>query len=139
MTHYDDSDNQYPAPPVQPSVARERTKPPFLVDFQTTGFMNGAAVSISTKVDIALLPKLITRLMELGLEPTEQPLRFDMTAEGNPICPRHRVPMRKRGKQGDAWYSHQVVDEQGQSKWCRGYHGPSSEGYYCNTLYSEKE
>lgn len=139
VTEYDESDNHYPATSGAPARTAPPRKPPFLVDFATSGFMNGAPVNISVKVDINLLPRLIARLMELGLEPIERPLRFDMTAEGNPICPRHRVPMRKRGKQGDAWFSHQVVDEQGESKWCRGYHGPSSEGYYCNTLYSGKD
>jgi hypothetical protein len=49
------------------------------------------------------------------------------TAEGLPICPRHGVPMARRSKQGDEWFSHKVTDpDSGQVLFCRGYAAPSS-------------
>ncbi|MCI0728570.1 MAG: hypothetical protein L0332_17875 [Chloroflexi bacterium] len=52
------------------------------------------------------------------------------TPEGLPICPRHGVPMEKREKQGDEWFSHKVTDPQtGQAVYCRGYASPSSPGW----------
>ncbi|MCP4994317.1 MAG: hypothetical protein GY934_11115 [Gammaproteobacteria bacterium] len=52
------------------------------------------------------------------------------TAEGLPICPKHGVPMQKREKQGDTWYSHKVPDPvTGEVTYCRGYAAPSSPGY----------
>jgi hypothetical protein len=52
------------------------------------------------------------------------------TAEGLPICPRHGVPMARRSRQGDEWFSHKVTDpESGQVLYCRGYAAPSSPGF----------
>lgn len=52
------------------------------------------------------------------------------TPEGLPICPRHGVPMTKREKQGDTWYSHSVEDPKtGDRLFCRGYPGKSSPGW----------
>lgn len=130
MTEYTDADNQYAERIRMPETRVGPRKPPFMVAFSTSGFMNGAIVQISANVDINHVPRLIARLMELGMEASERPLRFDLTAEGNPICPRHKVPMRKKSKQGDSWYSHQVVDQVGEPHWCRGYPGPGSDGYH---------
>lgn len=52
------------------------------------------------------------------------------TAEGIPLCPKHKVPMRLRQKQGDEWWSHQVIDVRtGEELYCRGYAGPTSPGW----------
>jgi hypothetical protein len=52
------------------------------------------------------------------------------TAEGMPFCPRHGVPMVRRSKQGDKWFSHKVTHpDTGQILYCRGYAAPSSPGF----------
>jgi len=55
-------------------------------------------------------------------------LGYQYTPEGSPICPRHNVPMVKREKQGDIWYSHNVGTEQ-DPQWCRGYEHKNSPGF----------
>jgi len=56
--------------------------------------------------------------------------QYQYTPEGNPICPRHNVPMRKREKQGDTWYSHTITDPvTGESLYCRGYASKNSPGW----------
>lgn len=42
--------------------------------------------------------------------------------DGTPICPKHNVPMRKREKQGDEWYSHST-EINGKQCYCKGYAG----------------
>lgn len=54
---------------------------------------------------------------------------IQVTAEGKPFCPKHNVPMNKRIKQGDVWFSHTVIGPDGQEHYCKGYEGPSSPGY----------
>ncbi len=52
------------------------------------------------------------------------------TADGLPICPRHGMPMQKREKQGDRWFSHKITDpNSGKVSYCRGYASPSSPGF----------
>ena len=51
------------------------------------------------------------------------------TPDGLPVCPKHGAPMKKREKQGDTWYSHQVVDANGNECYCRGYASKSSPGW----------
>ena len=71
-------------------------------------------------------------LLALGYRPTAGAGDgWQRTPTGEPLCPRHRVVMRQREKQGDTWYSHAVVHPQtGEELWCRGYDaGPSSPGW----------
>jgi hypothetical protein len=49
---------------------------------------------------------------------------FPKTPEGAPICPIHGVPMRKREKQGDTWWSHRLGNG---NEFCRGYGQPRQE------------
>lgn len=53
---------------------------------------------------------------------------YDLTPEGLPICPRHRVPLTKREKQGDIWFSHNVGSAD-DPIWCRGYQSKTSPGW----------
>lgn len=55
-------------------------------------------------------------------------LGYQYTPEGSPICPRHNVPMVKREKQGDVWYSHNTGSED-SPLWCRGYEHKNSPGF----------
>jgi len=54
---------------------------------------------------------------------------YQWTPEGLPICPKHNEVMPKREKQGDVWYSHKIIDEQGEVFYCKGYHSKSSPGF----------
>jgi hypothetical protein len=37
------------------------------------------------------------------------------------VCPIHHVTMKRREKDGDAWYSHQAIDPNtGQEYYCKG-------------------
>ena len=53
---------------------------------------------------------------------------YEYTPEGTPICPRHKVPMAEREKQGDRWYSHNVGTEENPI-WCRGYETTNGPGW----------
>ena len=75
------------------------------------------------------LRKAVQRLLpEAGIEPVRAAPRWETTAEGLPICPKHGVPMRRREKQGDVWHSHNV-GEPGEEVYCRGYPGKDSPGW----------
>lgn len=48
--------------------------------------------------------------------------------DGSPICSKHGVPMRKREKQGDVWYSHNMGTAE-QPVYCKGCAGKDSPGW----------
>lgn len=77
------------------------------------------------------LEPTIADLLQRGYRPTSGAGDgWQRTPEGHPLCPRHRVPMRLRSKQGDEWWSHQMVDARtGEELYCRGYAGPTSPGW----------
>jgi hypothetical protein len=79
-----------------------------------------------------LLREILTELRALRAslaEPTGAN-GYRWTPDGRPICPRHNVPMNRREKQGDIWFSHSVEMPDGSTAYCRGYHDPkSSPGY----------
>ncbi len=79
---------------------------------------------------IEAIDAAITDLLARGYRPARAGDGWQRTPEGHPLCPKHRVPMRLRSKQGDEWWSHQVVDARtGEELYCRGYAGPSSPGW----------
>lgn len=63
-----------------------------------------------------------------GLRLVEEARSWQTLPDGTPICPKHNVPMRKREKQGDEWYSHSV-DHDGKACFCKGYAGKDSPGW----------
>lgn len=75
--------------------------------------------------DPAKVEQSVAWLVKQGYRPTRG---FQYTPEGLPICPRHGIPMQKREKQGDTWYSHNMGTEDNPN-WCRGYHHKSSPGW----------
>jgi len=91
------------------------------------GLVAGLEVEVRGQVPAARLAELVAALAAQGLEPP--PRDWARTADGAPICPRHRVPMRQREKQGDQWYSHRIRTPDGTELYCRGYPGPDSPGY----------
>ena len=52
---------------------------------------------------------------------------------GAPLCSKHGgIPMVKREKQGDEWYSHRVITASGEERYCRGYAtGRADDGFAC--------
>jgi hypothetical protein len=76
---------------------------------------------------IGQLPKLERILAGAGYLPNGEMMK---SPEGLPICPRHGEVMRAREKQGDAWYSHKVVDPTtGEVAYCKGRPGKDSPGW----------
>lgn len=94
---------------------------PTLIAFHPTGF------EVRFDVDLGGIADMVRRLEQRHYRPSRE---LSYTAEGLPICPRHGVPMQKREKQGDTWYSHKVTDPtSGEGGYCRGYASPSSPGF----------
>ena len=82
--------------------------------------------------DLDAIESTMADLVQRGYRPTAGAGDgWQRTPTGDPLCPKHRVVMRQREKQGDTWYSHAVVHPQtGEELWCRGYDaGPSSPGW----------
>ena len=57
---------------------------------------------------------------------------WQLTPDGEPLCPKHGVAMTKRTRQGDTWHSHKVIDQwTGEELYCRAYPNQTSkaDGY----------
>ena len=94
---------------------------PTIIAFHPSGF------EIRFDVTLDDIPSMITKLSKRHYQPSRA---IVYTADGLPLCPKHGVPMQKREKQGDTWYSHKLADPlTGEVTYCRGYAGPSSLGY----------
>jgi hypothetical protein len=78
---------------------------------------------VEFNVDREALEACINWLLENGYAPDATPGDgWRKTPSGEPLCPKHGVPMRQRSKQNDSWFSHKVVDSQsGREAYCRGY------------------
>lgn len=100
-----------------------------LVQVKTSGTLRGFPLEITAHLDVRRLSALVGYLEGIGVEPPHQPAGFELTPDGLPICPRHRVPMRKREKQGDEWHSHKVINGAGEEVYCKGYEAPDSPGW----------
>lgn len=90
---------------------------------------SGFRVTFSVESD-ALTP-FINWLLESGYTPDLPGDGWRRTPSGEPVCPRHGVPMRQRLKQSDSWFSHRVIDSQsGREAYCRGHAtGLEGDGY----------
>jgi hypothetical protein len=76
------------------------------------------------------LDATIDALEQLGYRPSRSGDGWERTPEGLPICPKHRVPMRQRLKQGDELFSHGITNRTtGELVYCKGYKSPSSTGF----------
>ena len=94
---------------------------PTIIAFHPSGY------EIRFDVTLEEIPSMVAKLTKRHYRPSRA---IVYTAEGLPLCPKHGVPMQKREKQGDTWYSHKVTDPlTGEQIYCRGYAGPSSPGY----------
>ena len=98
----------------------------------TVSALHPAGFTIAVQVEsIDDLDATIADLQTRGYRPTSGAGDgWQRTPSGEPLCPRHQVPMRLREKQGDSWWSHQVIDTRtGEELYCRGYAGASSPGW----------
>jgi hypothetical protein len=92
-----------------------------IIAFHPSGF------EIHFEVELGGVANMVRRLEQGRYRPSRE---LAYTAEGLPICPRHDMPMQKRQKQGDVWFSHKVTDpNSGEVIYCRGYASPSSPGF----------
>ena len=92
-----------------------------IIAFHPAGF------EVRFDVDLGEIADMVRRLEQRHYRPSRE---LSYTAEGLPFCPRHGVPMQKREKQGDLWFSHKVTDPtSGEVGYCRGYASPSSPGF----------
>ncbi len=100
------------------------------VTVQVEGIAQGYNVTIAFDLsDLRHLPQALQRLRGYGVEPSGKQ-EWSYTPEGLPICPKHGVAMTKREKQGDTWYSHKVLGEDGREYYCRGYRtGKADDGF----------
>jgi hypothetical protein len=105
-------------------------KPPLPTQVSTTVVVQGITLHLNATVNLRDVPGFATRLRELGCEAPREPIRFDLTPDGKPICPRHMVAMTKHGKGQETWYSHGLKDGDGGQFWCKGYPGNDSQGYW---------
>lgn len=70
----------------------------------------------------------LATLRKSGFNPRPKPPEFVQLPDGSVLCPKHGAAMRKREKQGDEWYSHNMGTED-HPMYCRGYPGKESPGY----------
>lgn len=70
----------------------------------------------------------VAALRKSGFAPHAKPPEFVVLPDGNVLCPKHGCAMRKREKQGDEWFSHNMGTED-RPLYCRGYPGKDSPGY----------
>lgn len=64
--------------------------------------------------------KTIGILLANGYKPHPANIETQLSPEGLPICKKHNIIMKQRNMQGDTWYSHKVIDTNGEEHWCRG-------------------
>lgn len=79
--------------------------------------------------EIAGVDAVLAQMMQRGYRPPAQ--EWPRTPTGEPICPKHHCVMTERTKQNDVWYSHRLVTETGEERFCRGHrHGDAaSDGF----------
>lgn len=99
-----------------------------LIAISSNGFITHFEVEadIDSRELIDKLPALERALIARGYRPNGQ---LPRSPEGLPICPRHGEVLRPREKQGDAWFSHKVVDANGEIVYCKGRPGADSPGW----------
>jgi hypothetical protein len=112
------------------TTTRTWTEAPASANIKFT--LNGFDTMLTLRGDSGadLLPKLeaaMDWLAKKGATPTSNGHRNGGSNGGNGqaetrVCPVHHTPMKlRRGKGGDAWYSHKAVDpDTGEEYWCRG-------------------
>lgn len=91
---------------------------------------NGPRITFSWPagyMDFPTINELCNKLSKAHYRPID-PIAYEYTPDGLPICPKHGIPMTKREKQGDVWYSHNVGTEE-FPMYCRGHAGNSSPGW----------
>ena len=99
------------------------------ITIRLSGWIAGARAEVEAAILLGQLRPFVAALAARGFAADPPPTRFDLTPDGDPICPKHRAPMRCRQKQGDTWHSHKILGPGGEELFCRGYAGAESPGY----------
>lgn len=90
------------------------------------GFLVHVEIEVSgIEALLKQLPDIELALREAGCRPSVPP----RTPDGLPICEKHDEPMTEKQKQGDSWFSHKVVTDDGQELYCKGRSGKDSPGW----------
>lgn len=97
------------------------------IEIQTTVEHRGRSFTVVSRG--YTLDQLCDMLDKRGYAAQAQTQEWQTLPDGTPICPKHHTPMRKRERQGDTWYSHNVAPEGAAPIYCKGYHGKDSPGY----------
>lgn len=114
-----------PDPPsAQATNGKKPAKP--LITLSTTVQHRGRVITISA-TDITV--DTFCDLLDKASYAAPAPAQWQTLPDGTPLCPKHNIPMRKREKQGDLWWSHRVFNSDGEELFCKGYHGKDSPGY----------
>lgn len=108
-----------------PKATEEKAKKP-TITLSTTVQHRGRVIVI-TATDVTV--DRFCDLLDQAAYAAPAPAQWQTLPDGTPLCPKHNVPMRKREKQGDLWWSHRVFDADGTEVFCKGYHGKDSPGY----------
>lgn len=114
---------QLPEPPA--AQIEEKPKKP-LITLSTTVQHRGRVITIQA-TDITV--DRFCDLLDTASYAAPAPAQWQTLPDGTPLCPKHNVPMRKREKQGDLWWSHRVFNADGEELFCKGYHAKDSPGY----------
>ena len=109
-------------PPAPGAEARPRR-----ITLHTTVEHRGRAFTI--QAEGMTLDQFCDLLDKGGYAAAAQTQEWQRLPDGTPICPKHHAPMRKRERQGDTWFSHNVAGEGEAPIYCKGYHGKDSPGY----------
>lgn len=116
----------FPEKPATPTPATERAYPVRTFSVQAISPDGWPCTFAWNDIPVEQFELKLQTLANRGYTPPAQPLQE--TPEGLPICRKHGVPMRRREKQGDVWFSHNVGDEDAPC-YCRGYAGKDSPGW----------
>lgn len=124
-------ETQRPAPPPQPARPAPSAAPAltfaFTVRVQVGEVEGPLTITGNALSDVLTAVQLLPRTP--GLRLIEEAKGWVTLPDGTPLCPKHGVPMKLRSKQGDEWHSHSVTGPDGETLYCKGYHGKDSPGY----------
>lgn len=80
----------------------------------------GAPLTVCFKTTLTGLCRAVAELLaerDISFVPVPAP---GASGAGRAICPIHHARMGERAKQGDQWFSHRIVRQDGREGWCDG-------------------
>lgn len=103
-------------------------KPAAKVEVEVSGQVAGFDVTVRYQAGVKGLAESVRRLAAAGLKPA-RPASPSALPDGTPVCGKHAAVMAKHEKQGDSWWSHQVMGPNGDWIYCKGRPGGDSPGW----------